>query len=177
MAICRLCCLCSSTAPPRTSAVSCWRTCLGLFVLEGVFQQARARCELEHHAHDCYDAFHAIHAVSVKHSTFYELEELRVIIRGAHERVRDREQLRPIVGHDVKVSDLWQVRDFWEWLAPGYSSPRTRGHAMANAAFTSYTGLTKFRDFRMCGVLTSRSQTTLAVVPTIELKFRHMLSK
>ena len=27
---------------------------------------------------------------------------------------------RPIMGPDVLVSNLWQVRDFWEWLFPGY---------------------------------------------------------
>jgi hypothetical protein len=130
---------------------------LGLFVIEGVFLQARARCELKHRAHEVYDGFHAIHAGRVKRSTFYELEGLRGIIRGAHERLRDRELLRPIGGHGVKVSDLWEVLDFWEWLAPGCSSLRARGHAVANAAFARYIGLGKFRDFRICGVLTARS--------------------
>jgi hypothetical protein len=47
------------------------------------------------------------------------------------------------------VSDLWQIRDFWEWLAPGYSKAAGREQALANAAFTSYTGLRKLRDFKM----------------------------
>ena len=110
--------------------------------------------------HDVYDGYQAIHAGRVTHSTFYAFEELRAIIRGAHDQMRNQEQLRPVVGHDVKVSNLWEVRDFWEWLAPGYSLPRTRGHALANAAFTSYSGLSQFRDFRMCGVLTPCSQIT-----------------
>ena len=53
----------------------------------------------------------------------------------------------PILG--VQVSDLWTVRDFWEWLAPGYTTKRTRDHALANAAFTSYVGLRNFRDFEL----------------------------
>ena len=27
---------------------------------------------------------------------------------------------RPIMGPNVLVSNLWEVRDFWEWLMPGY---------------------------------------------------------
>ncbi len=146
---------------------------MGLYVMEGVFTTARARCELESHAHDVYDAYQAIHAGRVKHSTYYHLEELRAIMRAAHDRVRDEDLLRPVVGHDVKVnskddsgerqlgfrfgseswllqvSNLWVLRDFWEWLAPGYSDTRTRDHALANAAFTSYFGMNKFREFKM----------------------------
>ncbi len=48
-----------------------------------------------------------------------------------------------------KVSDLCDVRDFWEWLAPGYTNQSTRGFALANAAFTSYIGLQKFREFKL----------------------------
>jgi hypothetical protein len=48
-----------------------------------------------------------------------------------------------------QVSNLWQVRDFWEWMAPGYSNQKTREFALANAAFTSYIGLRKFRDFKL----------------------------
>ena len=48
-----------------------------------------------------------------------------------------------------KVSDLWDVRDFWKRLAPGYTNQSTRGFALANAAFTSYIGLQKFREFKL----------------------------
>ena len=48
-----------------------------------------------------------------------------------------------------KVSDLWDVRDIWEWLAPGYTQQSTREFALANAAFTSYVGLQKFREFKL----------------------------
>ena len=53
---------------------------------------------------------------------------------------------RPI---HCKVSDLWDVRDIWEWLAPGYTQQSTREFALANAAFTSYIGLQKFREFKL----------------------------
>ena len=53
----------------------------------------------------------------------------------------------PILG--VQVSDVGTVRDFWEWLAPGYTTTRTRDHALANVAFTSYVGLRNFRDFKL----------------------------
>ena len=163
---------------------------LGLYVLEGVFSSIRVRCLLENHAHDVYDAFQAVHAGRVRHSTFFCLDELRSIIRGAHEHGRDENVLNPIVGHDVlalagiaggnraglclrlwpdfgaclphamhcwvapkpircKVSNLFDVRDIWEWLCPGYTDNKTREFALANAAFTSYVGLQKFREFNL----------------------------
>jgi hypothetical protein len=82
--------------------------------------------------------------------------------------------MRPLVGHDVKVcvgragnllpeqnffrgnepflpqvSDLWRLRDFWEWLAPGYSDVKTRSFALQTGAFVSYAGLSAYRDFRL----------------------------
>ena len=122
---------------------------LGLYALEGVFAQVRVRCLLENHAHDVYDAFHATHAARVKHSTFYNLEELRGIIRGAHDRLSSGHVLRPLVGHDVQISELWELRDFWEWLAPGYSQKGNREYALESAAFVSYSGISKYRDFRL----------------------------
>ena len=53
------------------------------------------------------------------------------------------------MGHDVMVSDLLQVRDFWEWLAPGYSNPHTRPYALQHAAFSSFGTLRGYRDFQM----------------------------
>ena len=120
---------------------------LALYVLFGVFRRARARCELEHHAHDIYDAFHAVHAGRVKHSTFFFLEELISIVEASHGTARDQAQLRPIAGHDVQVSCLWQVRDFWEWMAPGYTKKDTREHALLNAAFSSFSAFRGYRDF------------------------------
>ena len=120
---------------------------LALYVLFGVFRRARARCELEHHAHDIYDAFHAVHAGRVKSSTFFFMEELISIIEASHGTARDQAQLRPIAGHDVKVSCLWEVRDFWEWMAPGYTKVETREHALMNAAFSSFSAFRGYRDF------------------------------
>ena len=121
---------------------------LGLYVLEGVFDMARARCEMENHAHDLYDSYHAIHAVQVRDSSFWHFEELRVLIKAAHAR-QDSHAKCPVVGHDVIVSNLWSLRDFWEWLCPGYTDEKTRGHALANAAFTSYAGIRHLRDFKI----------------------------
>ena len=120
---------------------------LGLYVLFGVFRQARARNEVEHHAHDIYDAVHAVHAGAVRRSTFFHLEELINIIEAAHTVAEDKSSLNPIAGHDVKVSCLWQVRDFWEWLCPGYTDQKTREHALHNAAFSSFSSFRGYRDF------------------------------
>jgi hypothetical protein len=47
------------------------------------------------------------------------------------------------------VNDLWEVRDFWEWLAPGYTNTKTREYALSHAAFVSFGSLRKYRDFKM----------------------------
>ena len=120
---------------------------LGLYVLFGVFRQARARNEVEHHAHDMYDAVHAVHAGAVRRSTFFHLEELINIIKAAHTVAEDKSSLNPIAGHDVKVSCLWHVRDFWDWLCPGYTDQKTREHALHNAAFSSFSSFRGYRDF------------------------------
>jgi len=122
---------------------------LSLYVLFGVFRRARGRCELEHHAHDIYDAVHAVHAGRVKASTFFFLEELMSIVEAAHEVANDKSQQNPVAGHDVQVSCLWQVRDFWEWLCPGYTDEATREHAFKNAAFASFSSFRGYRDFLM----------------------------
>ena len=69
---------------------------LGLYVMEGVFRQARLRMELEHHAHDVYDALQAIHARMVRRSTFFYLEELISLIEAAHVSSGDRSQAHPV---------------------------------------------------------------------------------
>ena len=98
------------------------------YVLEGVLSSVRVRCLLEqHHVHDVYDAVHAVHAGRARRSTFLCLDELRSIIRGAHERIRSE-----------VVLNSSDVRDIWECLAPGYTQQCTCEFALANAAFTSY---------------------------------------
>lgn len=120
---------------------------LGMYCMFGVFRECRPRCEVEHHAHDVYDAWHAVHASKVKHSTYFHHDELIGLIEAAHKLAADRKQLRPIVGHDVQVSNLWGVRDFWEWLAPGYTDEATRDYALKHAAFASFSSFQGYRDF------------------------------
>ena len=49
------------------------------------------------------------------------------------------------MGPDVQVSNLWAVRDFWEWLFPGYSqNPKS---ATSAGAIIYYEGINNFRDF------------------------------
>ncbi len=48
-----------------------------------------------------------------------------------------------------KVSNLFDVRDIWEWLCPGYTDNKTCEFALANAAFASYLGLRKFSEFKL----------------------------
>ena len=122
---------------------------LSLYLIFGVFRRARLRMELEHHAHDVYDAVQAMHAGMVKRHTYFHLEEMIGLIAAAHQDADDASQLRPVVGHDVRVSNLWEVRDFWEWLAPGYTEESTRPYALANAAFSSFSALQGYRDFMM----------------------------
>ena len=43
------------------------------------------------------------------------------------------------------VSNLWSIRNFWEWLAPGIGDNRDR--ALASAAFVTYENLSSYRDF------------------------------
>ena len=120
---------------------------LALLVMEGVFRQARLRMELEHHAHDVYDAFQAIHARMARRSTFFYLDEMISLIMAAHSTSGDKRAEHPVVGHDVRVSNLWEVRDFWEWLAPGYTEESTRPYALSNAAFCHFSSLHGYRDF------------------------------
>ena len=122
---------------------------LAMYLIYGVFRRSRLRNEMEHHAHDVYDAAQAIHVGMVKRHTYFYLEEMINLIKAAHEDAGDPNQLRPVVGHDVKVSNLFEVRDFWEWLAPGYTDKSTRPYALANAAFCTFSSLQGYRDFMM----------------------------
>jgi len=121
-------------------------------VLHGVTDECRVRFELENHAHDIYDAFHAIHSQAVRKSTFFALDEMIAIIKSSHVAARDRHASiaaagKPLMGHAVQVSNLWQVRDLWAWLAPGWHVDRPS--ARSRAAFVSYDKLLAFRDFAM----------------------------
>ena len=49
------------------------------------------------------------------------------------------------MGHDVLISNLWEVRNFWEWLAPGYVTDRVG--ALSGAAFVPYDRLSSYHDF------------------------------
>ena len=122
---------------------------ISLYVMSGVFHEGKARCEEENHAHDVYDAWHAIHATRAKHATYFHHEELIGLIEASHTVAADRKQHRPIVGHDVRVGNLWVLRDFWEWLAPGYTQESTREYALKHAAFASFSALNGYRDFAM----------------------------
>ena len=62
----------------------------------------------------------------VQRHTYFHLEEMLALIEAAHQQSRDDGEMLPAVGHDVKVSNLFEVRDFWEWLASGYTDPSTR---------------------------------------------------
>ena len=101
---------------------------LALYVVAGVIRRAKLRCELEHHSHDVYDAFQSVHAKMVQRRTHFRLEEMIALIEAAHQQSGDDREMCPAVGHDVKVSNLFSVRDFWEWLALGYTDPSTRSY-------------------------------------------------
>jgi len=118
-----------------------------MYILEGVFIKFRLRRQCPNHAHDIYDAFQGIHATQVRNSTYFSLEEMIDIIKKAHAISNAKGQARPLMGHDVKVSALWDLRDFWEWLAPGYNEKRTRAEALKKAAFVSYSNLRDYHDW------------------------------
>ena len=53
----------------------------------------------------------------------------------------------PGPGAQVQVNYLWNVRDFWSWLAPGYHE--NRDAALSGAAFVSYENLSQYRHFKL----------------------------
>ena len=90
--------------------------------------------------------------MAVRKSTFFALEEMIDIIRASHLAARGRHEAiaaasKPLMGHNVLVSNLWQVRDLWAWLAPGWHVDRPG--ARSRAAFVSYDKLLSFRDFSL----------------------------
>lgn len=52
------------------------------------------------------------------------------------------------------MTNLWSIRNFWEWLAPGIGANRDR--ALASAAFVTYENLSSYRDFLIQGEHESR---------------------
>ena len=91
-----------------------------------------------------------IHATALNKSTYYTMDDMADVIRNAHQSARARHaaeggENKPIMGHDVLVSMLWEMRDFWEWLVPGYTEDPKRAFNMA--AFISYDNLHQYRDF------------------------------
>ena len=83
----------------------------------------------------------------VQRHTDFHLEEMLALIEAAHQQSRDDGEMLPAVGHDVKVSNLFEVRDFWEWLASGYTDPSTRPYYFSNVAFASFSSFQGYRDF------------------------------
>ena len=120
---------------------------IGLYVLLGVFDSARIRFELPDHAHDIYDAFQGITKSAVARHTFFTFEEMIDIIKGAHKFDRQGTAPKPLMGPDVMVSNLWQVRDFWEWLFPGHSKQATESFSRGSAVV--YEGINRFHDFEL----------------------------
>ena len=117
-----------------------------------MFDEFRVRSELENHAHDIYDAFHAIHARAVKSASFYHWNELVDIIEQSHVAARQRHAKlehgnRPLMGHHVMVTNLWRIRDLWDWLAPGYHDDKDE--ARGRAAYVTYDRLQGYRDFAL----------------------------
>ena len=121
---------------------------LALYVLERVFLRVRVRCEMEFHAHDIYDQYHSIHAGLVRRTTTYFWEDLIHLIKAAHTMGKHSQCAeKPLVGRNVNVFNLWEVRDFWEWLVPGYTNDTTRQQALTMGAFVAFGKFQNYRDF------------------------------
>jgi hypothetical protein len=73
------------------------------------------------------------------------LEEMIALIEVAHQQSGDDREMCPGVGHVVKVANLFEVRDFWEWLAPGYTDPSTRPYAFFQCCLRVFLFFTKLR--------------------------------
>ena len=54
---------------------------------------------------------------------------------------------KPLVGKNVNVFNLWEVRDFWEWLVPGYTNDNTRQQALTMGAVVAFGKFQNYRDF------------------------------
>ena len=91
----------------------------------------------------------------VRKTTFFHLDEMIRLIESAHHVKGVRGvggvsgEHRPEMGHNVLVSNLWEVRDIWNWLAPGWSDPSTREEARPGAA-TQLPPQTSFANWSLC---------------------------
>ena len=54
---------------------------------------------------------------------------------------------RPIMGPDVMVTNLWEVRDMWEWMWPGYR--KSKGDALSHGAVVYYEKISPYHDFEL----------------------------
>ena len=91
-----------------------------------------------------------IHATTLNKSTYYTMDDMADVIRNAHQSAQARHaaegaENKPIMGHNVLVSMLWEMRYFWEWLVPGYGQDPKR--AFNTAAYASYDNLHQYRGF------------------------------
>ena len=119
-----------------------------LYLLYGVFGEFKLRFLMPHHAHDIFDAMGSVHTNRVRRSTFFFLEELIALIKGAHKVKSPSSSAAPgSWGHDDMVSNLWTSRDIWEWMAPGCKDDKTA--ALSQAAFVYYDGLSQYHDFSL----------------------------
>ena len=135
---------------------------LAVYVLLGCFTSARLRFMLENHAHDIYDAFHGVTKRAVERHTFYSLEELIDIIKGAHSLARESLPAAASAGgasasasaasaadrttpggwgSDVRVTNVFEVRDVWEWLFPQRDGSR--------GACVYFEGIAPYHDFEL----------------------------
>ena len=143
---------------------NCVLAFLAVYVLFGCFKSARLRFMLEHHAHDVYDAFHGVTKRAVERHTYYFMEELIAIIKGAHalagEKVSSAARAGSTAsaasaaaapeapgrgvsgwGHDVRVANLFEIRDVWEWLYPGRD--------LARGACAYFEPIAPYHDFEL----------------------------
>ncbi|CAK0866806.1 unnamed protein product, partial [Prorocentrum cordatum] len=135
---------------------------LAIYALVDVFDVVRLRFELPDHAHDVYDAFHSIHRTAVAKETFFHLEELIDIMKASHKAsLLHRESSessgssgwqsqgghRPVMGPDVLVTNLWEIRDIWEWLFPGHSTKSAESTARGGVMY--YENIGGIHDFEL----------------------------
>ena len=151
---------------------------LGLYCLLGVFNVSRLRFELENHAHDIYDAFQGIHKTAITRKSYFFFEEMIDIIKASHAtslrfshgewESNESTSARPIMGPDVMVTNLWEVRDMWEWMWPGYR--KSKEDAFSHGAVVYYEKISPYHDFEL------RRDTTDVNNPKVELWAKKYMS-
>ncbi|CAK0833225.1 unnamed protein product, partial [Prorocentrum cordatum] len=135
---------------------------LAVYALVDVFDTVRLRFELPDHAHDVYDAIHAIHRTAVTKETFFHLEELIDIMKASHKASllygessqssaspgwHGQGGRRLVMGPDVMVTNLWEVRDIWGWLFPGHSAKAAESTARGVVVY--YENIGGIHDFEL----------------------------